>query len=107
MRYFSVVCPWLPANAMALYPFILFKELPLKENKELVNHEKIHFYQQLELLIIPFYLLYVFNYLINRLRFKNHFKSYCHICFEREAYSNDHDHDYLDHRKLYSWINFV
>lgn len=107
MTYFALICPWLPANAMALYPFMLFKNRSLKENKGIIYHEKIHFYQQLELLIIPFYVLYILNYLINLLRYKNHHQSYLNICFEKEAYSNDHDYSYLNHRRLYSWLRFL
>lgn len=107
MRYWSVVCPSLPASAMALYPFMLFKNQELKGNKTIINHEKIHFCQQLELLIVPFYLLYFLNYLINLVRFKNHDKAYFNLCFEKEAYANDKNGGYIKGRRLYSWLKHL
>lgn len=107
MKYWSVICPSLPANAMALYPFMLFKNQQLKENKLVINHEKIHFCQQLELLIFPFYILYFLNYLVNLIRFKNHDQAYFNLCFEKEAYANDKNADYLKARPLYSWLKHL
>ena len=40
-------------GALAFYPFI-FIDPKTKITKELINHEKIHLRQQIELLIIPF-----------------------------------------------------
>jgi len=107
MRYWSVICPSLPANAMALYPFMLFKNQQMKDNKIVVNHEKIHFCQQLELFIFPFYLLYGINYLINLARFKNHSQAYFNLCFEKEAYANDDNSGYIKARNLYSWLKHL
>jgi hypothetical protein len=107
MRYWMVTWKALPANAMALFPFMVFKDLQHKDNILLINHEKIHFRQQLELLIIPFYILYLINYLVNLIRFRDHSKAYFNICFEKEAYANDKNISYLRHRRLYSWIKFL
>src|SRR4051812_5532799 len=98
MRFMSVVVSRLPANAMALYPFMLFKSSSLKSDAFIINHEKIHFKQQQELLILPFYILYLLHYLINRLKYKGHHQAYLNICFEREAYANDRDLEYLNRR---------
>jgi hypothetical protein len=106
MRYWSLVWGALPANAMAIYPFMVFKDPKQKNNKVLINHEKIHFCQQLELLILPFYLFYLLNYLINIIRFRNHADAYFNICFEQEAYANDYKPGYLKRRKPYSWLSF-
>lgn len=107
MRYWPVTCPSLPATAMALFPFMLFKDRKTVGNLNLVNHEKIHFYQQLELLLIPFYVFYVLNYLINLLKFRNHHKAYLNISFEKEAYANDQNLNYLKNRRLYAWIKHL
>lgn len=107
MRYQAVIWPALPANAMALFPFMIFKDAAQKDNTLLINHEKIHFKQQLELLILPFYILYLLNYLVNLVRFRNHSKAYFQISFEKEAYANDHNLSYLKERKLYSWLKFL
>jgi len=107
MRYWPVTWERLPAAAMALFPFMIFKDPRQKNNSLLINHEKIHFQQQLELLIIPFYILYLLNYLINLIRFRDRSKAYFNICFEKEAYANDRNINYLQGRSLYSWIKFL
>ncbi len=91
---------------MAIYPFILLKDPDQKADKTLINHERIHLRQQIELLILPFYLLYLFNYLINLIRYKNHYLAYFNILFEKEAYACDQNLDYLQQRKLFSWLKY-
>jgi len=107
MRYWAITCKRLPATAMALFPFMLFKRAALKKEPLLINHEKIHFYQQLELLVLPFYVLYLINYIINLIRFKDHSRAYFNICFEKEAYANDRNINYLKKRRPYSWLQFL
>ena len=98
-----MILPNLPANGMALFPFILLKNEAKKNDVFLINHEKIHLAQQLELLVLPFYFLYVLSYLINLIRYKNHDRAYFNIIFEREAYKNDKDLAYLARRKIFNW----
>jgi len=107
MRFWAVTVPKLPAQAMALYPFMLFKNGNLKSNERIIRHEQIHFSQQLELLVIFFYPLYLMNYLVNLVRFRNHKKAYFEISFEREAYQNESDLNYLKKRKAFAWIKLV
>ncbi|TKC04884.1 hypothetical protein [Pedobacter frigoris] len=107
MRPLFLIFPKLPASGMAIFPFILIKDRRFKLDPILVNHERIHFRQQLELLILPFFLLYFFHYLINLLRYKNHYLAYFNICFEKEAYTHDRNLAYLTERKLFSWVRFL
>lgn len=74
---------------IAFYPFILVKQKELKQDKVLIHHERIHHRQQLELLILPFYILYGINYLYNLCVYRNHYKPYRQIVFEREAFAMD------------------
>jgi hypothetical protein len=104
MKYWTVIVSKLPANGIALYPFILLKDRKSKNDAIIINHEKIHLAQQLELIILPFYLLYFIHYLINLIRYQNHDKAYRQIVFEKEAYQHDEDLSYLASRKSYSWI---
>lgn len=99
-----IVAPKLPAAAMAIYPFILIKKADYKNDKVLINHEKIHHRQQLELLIIPFYIFYLLNYLFNLLKYKSHYKAYLNIVFEKEAFSHEHDFSYLNTRRMFEWF---
>jgi hypothetical protein len=106
LKFCAVVVRSLPANAMALYPFMLFKSKLQKTDPLIINHEQIHFRQQLELLILPFYILYLLHYLLNLIRYKNHGQAYMQICFEREAYAHDRNMNYLRTRKPYAWVRF-
>ena len=91
-------------SAMALFPFVLFRgKLP----DWLRNHERIHLRQQIEMLIIPFYLWYLTEYLIHYLKFNDRLKAYRAISFEKEAYSNHDDPDYLQTRKFWSFIRYL
>lgn len=88
---------------MALYPFILVKSQKLKQDAVLIRHETIHLKQAAELLVLPFYILYLFNYLLNRLKFKTHNDAYMNIVFEREAYENERNTSYLQSRRFWAW----
>ena len=101
-----LVTRFVPYSAMALYPFILVKREEMKQDSVLINHERIHHRQQLELLIVPFYVLYGINYLYNLMRYRNHYKAYHQIVFEREAFAMDKDTGYLKHRKLWAFTGF-
>jgi len=68
-----------------------------------MNHERIHIKQQLELLILPFYVIYLIEFGIGWLRHKNKKKAYMNISFEREAYKNDTDFSYLKKREWWAW----
>lgn len=96
--------PFLPARGMALFPFILIKYPGDRADKQLLRHERIHLRQQLELLVIPFYLWYLLEYLWHRFRGMGHYSAYMRISFEREAYGHDWDAQYLRRRK---WGNFI
>ena len=45
-------------DGLTIFPFIFLKVNDFKDDYVLINHEKIHLKQQLEILIIPFYLVY-------------------------------------------------
>ncbi|WP_407427573.1 hypothetical protein [Arcticibacter sp.] len=106
MRFLIVHIARLPAAGMALFPFILVKRRAYKEDKVLINHEKIHLVQQLELLVIFFYIIYLVHYAINLARYRNHQTAYRNIVFEREAFNMDSDLLYLKRRKLFAWRFF-
>jgi hypothetical protein len=91
---------------MVVFPFIFLKNTTLKNNKVLINHEKIHLKQQIELLIIPFFIVYFFEFLIRMLQYKNWQLAYLNISFEREAYKNEKSLDYLKSRPLWNFVNY-
>lgn len=92
---------------MAIFPFILLKDKKLKEDLYLINHEKIHIRQQLELLIFPFFIWYSLEYFIRLIQYKDRIVAYQNISFEKEAYANDKNLNYLNERKLYSFFNYL
>lgn len=72
-----------------------------------INHEKIHSRQIYELLILPFYLLYILEWIYRFLQFRNFYKAYKNISFEREAYSNEKNMNYLKNRKLFGFLFYL
>jgi hypothetical protein len=78
-----------------------------KQKDEIINHELIHFYQQLEMLFIFHWLLYLLFYGIARLKGKDHMTAYYTIPFEKEAYAFEKDMQYTRHRKFFAWLRFV
>lgn len=72
-----------------------------------INHETIHTKQMQEMLYIFFYLWYVVEYLIRLVIYRNTKLAYKNISFEREAYQNQYNLDYLSNRKHYNWFNYL
>lgn len=66
------------------------------------NHESIHTAQMKELLYLPFYLLYVLEWLYRLIQLRDSRKAYRAISHEREAYANQGNPDYLTERKPYN-----
>jgi hypothetical protein len=92
---------------ITLWPFIFIKNRKLINNKELVNHERIHLRQQVELLVLPFYLWYTAEYIVRLILYRNAKKAYRNICFEREAYANEKDTSYLKTRKFWNFLRYI
>jgi hypothetical protein len=84
-----VTLPFLSYRAMAVYPFIFVQSADVSDEQVVVNHELIHHRQQLELLILPFYMLYAGQYLSGLLRYRDHDRAYRNIILEREAYAEE------------------
>ena len=82
------------------------KSLKNEELVVLLNHERIHIRQQLELLILPFFIIYIGEWIILLLKYKNKDHAYRNISFEKEAYENADDEAYLKNRKPYAWFKY-
>lgn len=91
---------------LTVYPFIIVRSKYYLENTITINHEKIHIRQQIELLVLPFYFLYFINLFINIIRYRNFQKAYRNIVFEREAYTNEKNLDYLKSRSLWGFMKY-
>ncbi len=91
-------------GAITLFPFIIHRGTM---HVYTYNHEKIHLRQQAELLLIGFYALYVMWWAWGRLKGLSGAEAYMAIPFEREAYDNDVNLEYLQSRKAFSWTNYI
>lgn len=81
---------------------ILFARKGANITQITVNHESIHSQQMKELLYLPFYIWYIIEWLI-RLFLKGN--AYRNISFEREAYLNERNADYLSKRKHFAFLD--
>lgn len=107
---FVVVASWLFTKnfrGLAIFPFIILKENSLKSNSTLINHEKIHIRQQLELLWVIFFVWYGIEFLVRLIQFKNAYEAYQNISFEKEAYQNDTNLNYLKQRKFWKFAQYL
>jgi len=93
------------ARAMVLYPFILLSREEDRYDAALIRHEQIHVYQQLELLLIGFYLWYGIEYLVYRSRGYDHNDAYHRLSMEQEA--RDLECDLSKRRRWYGWLRFL
>jgi hypothetical protein len=94
-------------RGLAAFPFVFVKYRIDVENKVFVNHEKIHLRQQLELLVIPFFIWYFIEYLFRLIQYKKADLAYRNISFEREAYANEKNLEYLKNRPLFKSLDFL
>lgn len=95
-------------RGLALFPFIFIKRDSLRNNKVFVNHERIHLQQQKELLILLFFIWYLLEFMIRLLHYKNSREAYLNISFEREAYQNEKNLNYLDQqRKIWAFTKYL
>lgn len=84
-------------RALAFWPFIIMPRSTVVD-PELINHEKIHLRQQIEMLVIPFYIWYLIEF---------YAKGYMNISFEKEAYSNEKDLHYLKKRRIFAFWRYL
>lgn len=83
---------------ITLFPFIFVRP---SASDVTINHEKIHLQQQLELLVILFYIIYGLDYIIGRFKGLNDYDAYRNIRFEKEAFKHQGNFQYLKERKRY------
>ncbi|HMR18190.1 MAG TPA: hypothetical protein PKA53_02725 [Sphingobacterium sp.] len=102
-RFFS----WGKADAVTIFPFIFVREKLCCDDPILVNHERIHIRQALEMLVLPFYIWYVIEFLYRLIKYRNFQQAYLNISFEREAYTQDKNLLYLKKRPYWSFLKYM
>lgn len=92
---------------ICLWPFgIYVSDVKYLTRFSTINHEKIHWEQQKELLGIFFYILYGIEWFIKLFIYNN--SSYRNLAAEREANNHEDDHDYIyTKRKRYAWLKYI
>lgn len=78
-----------------------------KPSSRFIRHQTIHFYQQLELLFVFYWVLYSFFWILQRGRDIDSGDPSGGNPFEREALLNEHDKSYPFARNFYAWRHFL
>lgn len=94
-------------RGMTVFPFVILKYTLDAKNKVVINHERIHIRQQIELLVLPFFVWYFVEYAVRLLQYKDADLAYRNISFEREAYANEQRFDYLKNRPFFSFLKYL
>ena len=105
----AITARWLKMfgiRAMALVFIILLQRYSDRNNRVLMNHERIHLRQQWELLVVPFFILYIYEYVRNIWNGMTTTDAYRNISFEREAKANEKNLNYLSERKRNAWRKY-
>lgn len=97
--------PFKGFKAMAFYPFIFVRGNSISSTA--IYHEKIRFEEQKDLLLIFFYIWYIVEYLIRLIQYRNFKVAYRNISFEREAYLNQNNFDYIENRKRFNFVKYL
>ena len=94
-------------SGITLFPFIFLASTEIKQNNQIVQHEKIHLRQELEMFVVLFYLIYFTEFLVGYIKYNDRYKAYRNISFEREAFDNDFNPDYLKIRRMWAWYRYL
>lgn len=122
--------PLRPYGAMALGPVLLLRR-GTRLTHTLLRHESIHWHQCREMLVVPFYVWYVAEWLVRlatevwheacsrhsgkpfpsassaKPRPNAAQRAYRRISFEREAYARQSDPTYLSHRPFWAFLRHL
>jgi hypothetical protein len=98
------LCSWtMRVYAITLFPFVFIRD----EGDEItITHETIHHKQYLETLVLGFLFLYLFDFVYGLIKYRSTEEAYFRIRFEQEAYANDIYEDYLEKRRMFSWLKY-
>jgi hypothetical protein len=94
-------------RGITFFPFVFLSDKSDKSNIFLVHHERIHLRQQLEMAVVFFFIWYGLEFLFRLLQFRGWKTAYYSISFEREAYQNEKNLDYLKKRSFWSFLRYV
>lgn len=104
------ILPFKRYVALTVWPFIFLRKEYVQKMKNceqweaILNHESIHGRQQVEMLLILFYVWYGIEFLIRKFGSGN---AYRNISFEREAYASEKDMEYLKNRNFWAFLKYI
>lgn len=109
IKIYSNIVPPSGFIAMTIFPFIFIRKKMSRCFDDVdERHETIHGRQQIELLLLLFFVWYGIEYVVRWICYGFDGKlAYKNIAFEQEAYLNEHEEFYITQRKLYSWIKYL
>lgn len=99
--------PFRGFTAINLFGVVVARRDRLPLSRHTLHHEAIHTHQIKELFYIGFYVWYLVEWLLRLIQYRDFKRAYKNICFEREAFCNDADADYLKQRKLFAFIPYL
>ena len=95
--------------AIVLWPWI-FCRGDLREHPDTMRHEFVHWHQQRELWVLPFYAIYLLDYLRGLWKYRGqpHAKrlAYLNIRFEQEARAHQRTEEDYASRRRFGWRRF-
>lgn len=89
-------------HAITIFPIVFYNGEQLKEHE--IRHETVHIWQQLALLIVPFYMLYFIFWLLGLARYRNQNQAYRSIPFEQSAYELEKKTDCKPLTQAFNWL---
>ena len=105
---FSSIIPFRGFLAVTLWPFIFVRRKVAGRFTAVTNrHEHIHGRQQVEMLVLPFFLWYLIEWILRLVILRDSKQAYRSISFEQEAYANEGDATYLVNRRPYAWLRYL
>ena len=97
--WLSYIAP-IHIGAITLGPIVICRGEMSETTK---RHETIHYQQYLELAFVGFIILYLGWWALNLIKGQHGDEAYFNIPFEKEAYQNHEDENYLENRNRYCW----
>lgn len=102
---YNNIIPFKGFKAINLFGILFVRKDSNKLSDIDINHEKIHTSQMKEMLYIFFYIWYIIEWIIKLFIYNKN--AYRNISFEKEAYNNQLNFNYLNTRKSFNWIKLL
>lgn len=130
-RLAKILLAFSSCHTITIGPFVLSKRSEDRITQSVRDHEYIHVRQWVEISVVSFlmlclcifltgisgwwlllspvtfYLWYGIEFFFRYVRLKNTGKAYKAVSFEKEAYSNEDDPDYLDNGNYFGWRKYL